>query len=228
MQIIDKARLIYDKIYPVECQIGKTKLRYMGHIIRRGLNGSCMVTKDISAAYVEGRGRIGANKVCTFRSALEDVLALFAIDKESWEARAENKGVWKESIEEGMDRALGNWKVRRILISEARILRAERVMVMEEEQEDVDIVTINLPQIVDGGISDVMAVIGGDDIQVEVALTIDEKVQEDNTFILLDAQGETEIDCAETIDEKQRKPGFARDSWTRWMSLSRKLVKKPG
>jgi hypothetical protein len=35
VQIIDKARLIYGKIYPVECQIGKTKLRYMGHIIRR-------------------------------------------------------------------------------------------------------------------------------------------------------------------------------------------------
>jgi hypothetical protein len=50
-----------------------------------------VVTKDISAAYVEGRERNGANKVCTFRSALEDALALFAIDKESWEARTENK-----------------------------------------------------------------------------------------------------------------------------------------
>jgi hypothetical protein len=107
-------------------------------------------------------------------------------------------------IAEGMDRALGNWKVRRILISEARILRAERVMVMEEEQEDVDIVTINLPQVLDGGISGVMAVIGGVDIQVEVALTIDEKVQEDNTFILLDAQGEPEIDYVTEIDDTAR------------------------
>ena len=103
-----------------------------------------------------------------------------------------------------MDRALGNWKVRRILISEARILRAERVMEMEEEQEDVDIATINLQQVLDGGISDVRAVFGGDDIQVEVALTVDEKVQEDNTFILLDAQGELEKDYVAEIDDTVR------------------------
>jgi hypothetical protein len=110
VQVIETARVLYDKIYPVECQISKAQLRYVGHVIRRGQSGSCLVTRDIASAYIAGVGRTGASHLCDFKSVWTEALDNFGIVKASWEENAADKNVWRDMLARGMYTALENWK----------------------------------------------------------------------------------------------------------------------
>jgi hypothetical protein len=115
VRVIDRARAVYEKIYPVECQIIKTQLRYVGHVIRRGQSGKCSITKEIASAFIAGNSRIGASKVCDFKSAWAEALDMFGIDKASWEDRAADKNVWKDMLVRGMNMALTKCKEHMLL-----------------------------------------------------------------------------------------------------------------
>ena len=46
VDVILTARTHYDRIFPLECHIRQTQLRYMGHVIRRDGLGRSLVTRE--------------------------------------------------------------------------------------------------------------------------------------------------------------------------------------
>ena len=86
----------------------------MGHVVRRSLYGNCIITKEITSAFIEGPGRVGGHQM-DFRSSLREAMNNFGIDKRTWEETAgvENGRRWRALISTGMDRALRCWKEKR-------------------------------------------------------------------------------------------------------------------
>ena len=85
--VMDRARSYYDKIFPLECHIGKTQLRYLGHVARRSAYGNCMITKAITTAFIEGTGRSGGPQM-DFRTAISAAMKNFGIKRGTWEKEA--------------------------------------------------------------------------------------------------------------------------------------------
>jgi hypothetical protein len=123
---MDRARSYYDKIFPLACHIGKTQLRYLGHVARRSAYGNCLITKAITTAFIEGTGRSGGPQM-DFRTSIRAAMKNFGIQRKTWEKEAcvDNGKVWKSYINSGIILALNKWREHSKERTEARRARLE-------------------------------------------------------------------------------------------------------
>ena len=113
IDVITIAREHNDRIYPLECQIRQTQLRYMGHVVRRDGSGRPQVTREVAFGFVEGDAK-GGGHLLDFKRMVKASLVMFNIPTDSWESIARSeKDRWRKMLKDGMGVALNNWIVRK-------------------------------------------------------------------------------------------------------------------
>jgi hypothetical protein len=98
IDVIAIAREHNDRIYPLECQIRQTQLRYMGHVVRRDGSGRPQVTREVAYGYVEGDAK-GGGHLLDFKRMVKASLEMFNIPTDSWESIARSeKDRWRKML----------------------------------------------------------------------------------------------------------------------------------
>ena len=119
-KLIELAKVVGEKIIPIEGRIRFNRLKYLGHVER--MDDSRLPKIVLHGDVVEGKRKRGG-KLLMYRHCVKEDLKLFNIDFETWQVMCLDRNQWRKLLHDGLKVFQDKWLQKREVAKTKRRLK---------------------------------------------------------------------------------------------------------